>query len=62
MDWVTIILSLLCSLFGAIIGTYGGAWWIERVREQKTKKIRDIAITSLNIFRTYPRIGNNKLY
>lgn len=46
-------LPLATGAIGALIGTYGGACFLQRKQEHKVKNVRLIAIKALNIFRDY---------
>ena len=52
MEW---LITLGVGAIGALIGTYCGAYFLHRRTEEKTKKIRDIAIRGLNIIKFYAR-------
>ena len=49
MDTTTITLSVL----GTIAGALGSTWWLDRRKQQKEKKIREIATKALRIFSKY---------
>ena len=46
-------LPLATGAIGALIGTYGGACFLQRKQEHKVKNVRLIAIKALKIFRDY---------
>ena len=46
---------LISGAVGALIGTYGGSYFIQWKQEQKIKDIRSIAIKALNIFKAYAK-------
>lgn len=52
MSW---LLPLISGAMGAIIGTYGGSYFLYRRTERKTERIRDIAIRGLDIFKKYAK-------
>lgn len=45
-NWV---LTIISGTIGAIIGTYGGAFFLNSWQNRKTRRIRSIAIKALNI-------------
>lgn len=51
-NWV---LTIISGTIGAIIGTYGGAFFLNSWQNRKTRRIRSIAIKALNIFLDYPK-------
>ena len=52
MEWFG---TLMVGAIGALIGTYCGTYFLHRRTEEKTEKIRAIAIRGLNIIRNYAR-------
>jgi len=60
MDINTILLSALTGLLGAVIGTYLGAYFINRKDENKIRRVREIAIKGLDIVKKYAK--NNWMY
>ena len=53
MSWIQ---PLIAGAIGAVIGTYGGAYFLQRRVEKKTEKIRNIAIRGLKIFKKYAKL------
>lgn len=51
-NWVITIIS---GTIGAIIGTYGGTFFLNYWQNRKTRSIRNIAIKALKIFLDYPK-------
>ena len=51
-NWV---LTIISGTIGAIIGTYGGAFFLHYWQNRKTRRIRSIAIKALKIFLDYPK-------
>ena len=51
-NWV---LTIISGTIGAIIGTYGGAFFLNYWQNRKTRRIRSIAIKALKIFLDYPK-------
>ena len=51
-NWV---LTIISGTIGAIIGTYGGAFFLHYWQNRKTRKIRSTAIKALKIFMDYPK-------
>ena len=49
------IVPLVIAILGALIGTYGGAFFIGRRQESKMEKVRDIAIKALNVLKKYAK-------
>lgn len=54
MDTTTILLSIT----GAFIGTFGGAFLINQIQKNKTKSIRKIACKGLKVFEKYAKGSN----
>ncbi|MFI3248800.1 MAG: hypothetical protein R3Y39_06710 [Rikenellaceae bacterium] len=54
IDW---ILPAVTGLVGALIGTYGGAYFLYKFKEQKIEKVRDIAIKALELIKGYAKEG-----
>ena len=52
---VSIIVTLVSGAIGALIGTYGGAYFSALRQERRTKELRDTAIKALQIFLKYAR-------
>lgn len=52
---VSIIVTLVSGAIGALIGTYGGAYFSTLRQEKRTKELRDTAIKALQIFLKYAR-------
>lgn len=57
-DWTTLLTGIISALIGGFIGTYCGAFFINRNINKKSKDARKIAITAIDIFRKY----KNKKY
>ena len=47
------LLPLISGSIGALIGTYGGAYFLHGKQEQKVKNIRAMAVKALDILKTY---------
>lgn len=47
------LIPLLSGIVGALIGTFGGAYFLNRYQNYYKEKIRKIAIKAVEIFRTY---------
>lgn len=52
MEWFG---TLMVGAIGALIGTYCGAYFLHRRTEEKTEKIREIAVRGLSIIKKYAR-------
>lgn len=50
-----IIIPLLTAILGALIGTYGGAFFLSRKQESKMKKVRVIAINAIKVLLKYSK-------
>lgn len=49
------MISLLIAIIGALIGTYGGAYFLGRMQESKMKEVRGIAIKALMVLKKYSK-------
>lgn len=49
------IVNILVALFSALIGTYFGAYFLDKRKESSMVKIRKIAVKGLDIFKTYSK-------
>ena len=47
------LLPLISGAIGALIGTYGGSYFLHWKQEKKIKNVRSMAIKALNIFKEY---------
>lgn len=47
------LLPLISGAVGALIGTYGGSYFLHWKQEKKIKNVRSMAIKALNIFKEY---------
>ncbi len=52
MEWLG---TLAVGAIGALIGTYCGAYFLNRRTEEKTERIREIAVRALKIIKNYAR-------
>ena len=50
-----LITTLLTALIGGLIGTYGGARFLNIREDNKIKKVRAIAIKALNVLKKYSK-------
>ena len=50
-----IIIPIATAIIGALIGTYGGAYFIGRKQEKRMKKVRAIAIKALRVLKKYSK-------
>ena len=50
-----IIIPIITAIIGALIGTYGGAYFFGRRQERKMNKVRAIAIKALNVLKKYSK-------
>ena len=54
------LLPLISGAIGALIGTYGGSYFLHWKQEKKIKNVRSMAVKALDIFKEYgtdSRIG-----
>lgn len=49
------LIPILTAAIGALIGTFGGAWFLYRRQEDKIENVRIIAIKALKIFLEYAK-------
>jgi hypothetical protein len=54
------LIPLVSGITGALVGTYGGSFFLHRMQERKISKVRKIAIKGLRIFKEYAK--SNKTY
>lgn len=54
------LLPLVSGAIGALIGTYGGSYFLHWKQEKKIKNVRSMAIRALNIFKEYAQ--QKKIY
>ena len=47
------LLPLISGTIGALIGTYGGSYFLQWKQEKKIKNVRSMAVKALNIFKEY---------
>lgn len=52
---MNIIIPLLTAIIGALIGTYGGAYFLAKRQEAKMEKVRAIAIKALEVLKKYSK-------
>ncbi len=52
---INIISAIMIAILGALIGTYGGAYFFSKRQESKMEKVRAIAIKALNILKKYSK-------
>ena len=57
-DWMTLLTGAISAIIGGFIGTYFGAFFINKDIKKKNEDARKIAINALNIFKKY----KNKKY
>jgi len=50
-----IIIAFLTALVGGLIGTYGGARFLNLREDYKMKKVRAIAIKALDVIKKYSK-------
>lgn len=55
MNTWTWLLPLLSGMFGALIGTYLGAWFLNMKQESKIRNVRATAIKALDVFKSYAK-------
>lgn len=53
------LIPILTAAIGALIGTFGGAWFLYRRQEDKIENVRLIAIKALKIFLEYAKQKKN---
>lgn len=53
------LLPLISGAIGALIGTYGGSYFLHWKQEKKIKNVRSIAVKALNIFKEYAQQKKN---
>lgn len=53
------LLPLISGAIGALIGTYGGSYFLHWKQEKKIKNVRSMAIKALNIFKEYAQQKKN---
>ncbi len=51
-DWV---LPLISGAIGALIGTYGGSFFLHWKQEKKIKNVRAMAVKALDVFKAYAK-------
>lgn len=51
-DWV---LPLISGAIGALIGTYGGSYFLHWKQEKKIKNVRAMAVKALDVFKAYAK-------
>jgi len=51
-DWV---LPLISGAIGALIGTYGGSYFLYWKQEKKIKNVRTMAVKALDVFKAYAK-------
>lgn len=51
----SLLIPILTAAIGALIGTFGGAWFLYRRQEDKIENVRLIAIKALKIFLEYAK-------
>lgn len=51
-DWV---LPLISGAIGALIGTYGGSYFLYWKQEKKIKNVRTMAVKALDVFKVYAK-------
>mgnify|MGYP000465346375 CR=1 FL=1 len=49
------LLPLISGAIGALIGTYGGSYFLHWKQEKKIKNVRAMAVKALNVFRAYAK-------
>ncbi len=54
IDW---ILPAVTGLVGALVGTYGGSYFLYKFKEKKIEKVRKIAIKALELIKGYAKEG-----
>ncbi len=47
------------AIIGGAIGTYGGAYLVNKEKKEKNEKLRDLAISALNLFKKYAKDDNS---
>ncbi len=47
------LLPLISGAIGALIGTYGGSYFLHWKQEKKIKNVRSMAVKALNVFKEY---------
>ena len=52
---ISIIVTLVSGAIGALIGTYGGAYFSANRQERRIKELRNMAVKALQIFSKYAR-------
>ena len=53
-DWTTLLTGIISALIGGFIGTYCGAFFINRNINKKSKDARKIAIKAIENMRMHP--------
>lgn len=53
------LLPLASGAIGALIGTYGGSYFLHWKQEKKIKNVRSMAIKALNVFKEYAQQKKN---
>lgn len=51
---ISIIVTLVSGAIGALIGTYGGAYFSANRQERRIKELRNMAVKALQIFLNLP--------
>lgn len=49
------LLPLISGAIGALIGTYGGSYFLHWKQEKKIRNVRSMAVKALNVFRAYAK-------
>lgn len=55
--WIWIS-PLVAGIAGALIGTYGGSFFLNKFQDRKMKKVRTIAVKALKIIKEYAKSNN----
>lgn len=53
--WIS---PLVAGFAGALIGTYGGSFFLSKFQERRIKKVRKIAIKGLDALKSYAKLNN----
>lgn len=56
-NWIWIS-PLITGVLGALIGTYGGSFFLNKFQDRKMKKVRDIAVKALKLIKEYAKSNN----
>ncbi len=54
---IDLILPAVTGLVGALVGTYGGSYFLYKFKEKKIEKVRKIAIKALELIKGYAKEG-----